>query len=200
MLKSNSLYLLAFAVLLFLLNLTLLFLLFNEKKVRSTALLEHDLAIINLQHRLAESARIAFNFTGKPVMAFSDAVSGSGERLDAGAVDSLRSSYILAISGNTCSSCIPEAFSILRELEGDFDPSRLYVIGEFSSPQVMFQAMRSKDIPAEIGIFSPGLARYLTGLENIPVLMKVGEDLRVERVCLVDKHMPLDYYRRFFGR
>ncbi len=186
-----------FIVTMIIINVVLLFLLFTLKKYYSQDSQQKEATLETLIYRTIESSRINSDLTGRSLINFSGALTGEGNIIDSAFISDFRSSFILVISGNTCSTCIPESFAICSELFGPKSVENFYVLGDYSTPTGMFQLMEQKGINKMRGIYSMPLARHFAGAEEIPILIKIGDNLTVERACFVDKHMPGGFYRNF---
>jgi len=186
-----------FIVTMIIINVVLLILLFSLKKYYYQEVKKNESALEAITFRMNESSRINSDLSGRALISFSGAVTGDGNIIDSTFINNFRSSFILVISGNTCSSCIPEAFAICSELFGPLSMETLFVVGDYSTPSGMFQLMKQKGISKLKGIYSTPLARHLARTEEIPILLKIGDNLTVERACFVDKYMPVGFYRNF---
>lgn len=180
-----------------LLNTFLIFLLISSKSIYQKADLNRDGTIMNLNHRISETGRIQSELVNRSFTTFHHAITGNGEIIDSTESEKFISAYILIISGNMCPTCIPTALKICSNFTDLIVDNKFFVFSNYSDPSGLFLLMEQNGLSRKLGIYSEDLAMHYGRMEEIPILLKVDKDLRVEKACFVDKYLPIRYYDNF---
>jgi hypothetical protein len=198
MLRNNR-YLLVFGGIMILLNTVLIFLVISSKSISQKEVLNKDGVIENLNHRISETGRIQSKLVNLSFTSFHHAITGNGEIIDSAYCGKFTSAYILIISGNMCPTCIPVALKICSNLSARIGADRFFIFSNYSDPAGLFLLMEQNGLNRKLGIYSETLAMHYGGAEEIPILIKLNSQLKVEKACFVDKHMPIKFYENFIN-